>query len=684
MSEVIRISDSDELVPISKYKLATWPFTHFNPVQSRVVDIYDNGNNAAIAAATSSGKTVVGEMFLAHEIRKNGGKGIYVGPLKALAKEKEQDWTNPDHHFGDLKVAIVTGDYRLTKKRVEEVDAADLILMTPEMLACRLRNHKSEKSNFLEKVKCLVVDESHILTDPSRGDHIEVALMKMTEVNPDVRLVLLSATMPNVDEVCQWVCNLTNRDTHYLESDYRPCELRLHYETFYDGDNNYKEGEIQKIGSACAIVEDYPDDKFLVFVHTKDTGYMMIKHLERYGITTHFHNADLKLKERLALENKFKGKDLRVIVATSTLAEGLNLPARRVVVTGDTMGLNTVPSYRIRQMVGRAGRPMYDKVGDAYVLVPESKARETIARLKKVEPIRSVLLDFVGDPRNPHYKKLAFHVVAEIHHGNIKSDDCFREWFKRTLAYHQEKGIDDGIIDRTLQLLLQYKVIRVDEAGNYVCNPIGIIASMYYYSPFDVADLRRNFSKVFEDHREEDDFALAMAMGNIDSYRFGVVNRFEREQMASFDAKVGRMFGSHAFTQSAVKHGYAYFNLLKGLRNVPAFQNLQGALLVDLDRTMQVVQAVDTMSAKWEKKEWLKTLGMRLRYGVEAELVNLCRIPNVGQVRAKRLKAKKIHKLEDFVHYSADTLAGIMQCSKKLAEEALDAAKLLQLQEAMN
>jgi replicative superfamily II helicase len=174
-----------------------------------------------------------------------------------------------------------------------------------------------------------------------------------------------------------------------------------------------------------------------------------------------------------------------------------------------------------------------------------------------------------------------------------------------------------------------------------------------------------------------------MAMGNIDSFRWGIVNRYEKEQMGTYESKVQSLFGANSFTPSAVKMGFAYFNMLKGRRNQPAFQALQGALTVDLDRTMQVLHAIDTMSTRWERKDWLKTFGMRMRYGVGPELVGLCQIPNVGQVRAKRLVSSKIRKLEDFLSFDAKTLSKTMKCSVKLAEESLEAARLIELKESL-
>lgn len=684
MPDVIQIEHTEELASTKKFKLAKWDFDELNPIQTKLLDVYEGTSNIAIAAATSAGKTVCAEMYMAYEIQKRKGKTIYVGPLKALAKEKEDDWKSDKHHFSDCNISIVTGDYRLTKKRVEELEKADIIIMTPEMLASRCRNNQSDKSDFLKEVGTVVFDESHLLTVPNRGDHIEVALMKMVEINPKVRIVLLSATMPNVDEICEWISQLTNRDTYYLKSDYRPCPLHIHYESYYDGDRRYDEREQQKVNQACTIIESYPDDKFLVFVHTKMTGRTMVVSLKSCGIEAEFHNADLNLKQRLDLEKRFRGGKLRVIVATSTLAWGMNLPARRVIVTGVHRGLDVVENYDIWQEVGRAGRPRYDPVGDAYILVPESEKSFWMAKLRKKSPIKSTLLNYVGKDDNPHYKTLAFHVVAEIHYGNIKTKDGFKEWFRDSLAHYQDAGFDDDVIDRTINLLTQYKAIRVDNNGEYKCTPLGIIASLYYYSPFDVGDLRRNFHFVFERNMSENDFALAMAMGNVDTHRWGVVSRYEREQMSSFESRVKKMFGENSFTISAIKMGYAYYNMLKGKKDLPAFAALQGALRVDLDRTMQVIQSIDSMSSKWGKKEWFKTLRLRLLYGVEPKLVQLCQIPNVGQVRAKRLVAKKITTVGDFTSFDAAVIARVMKCSKKLAGESLEAARMIELKNSID
>ena len=224
MPPLIKVGDQVNLVETAKYPFASFPFKDFNPVQSRVFDFYDKDCNGVIAAATSAGKTVVGEMFANHELTVRKGTFMYLCPLRALAQEKVDDWTDPAHPFSKKRVSICTGDYRLTPERVAELNAAEVIIMTSEMLNHRCRNHKAEGNSFLQNIGTIVVDESHLLTVPGRGDHLEVGLMKLTKMNPKCRIVLLSATMPNVDEIAEWVSyNLTGRQTYVLVSQYRPC-----------------------------------------------------------------------------------------------------------------------------------------------------------------------------------------------------------------------------------------------------------------------------------------------------------------------------------------------------------------------------------------------------------------------------------------------------------------------------
>ena len=214
---MIELEDQYELVETKNFpSYANFNFEKFNPVQSRIFEIYNKDCNVIVAAQTSAGKTICSEMMMSESIRKKGGKAMYLAPLKALAKEKVDDWTDEKHHFSDLNLAICTGDYKLDEKRKSELENSNIILMTSEMLNSRCRNYKSENNNWLKELKILVIDESHLLTVAGRGDHLESGLMKFTKIAPDCKIVALSATMPNVSEISQWIESLNGKETYLI------------------------------------------------------------------------------------------------------------------------------------------------------------------------------------------------------------------------------------------------------------------------------------------------------------------------------------------------------------------------------------------------------------------------------------------------------------------------------------
>jgi len=664
-----RLSDRHDLVPASEFKHGRYGFSHFNRVQSRVFEVHDRECNCVIAAPTGVGKTVCAEMFMADEVRRRGGKAIYLAPLRALAKEKIDEWTDEGSVFSGMKLAICTGDYRLTDSRRKELEEADIIIMTSEMLSSRCRNMDSEKNDFLKECGTLVVDESHLLTVPGRGDHLEVGLMKFSKIARDLRIVFLSATMPNVDEISNWVaCSLVKKDTYLIVSDYRPCPLDIHYEE-YEVADMYDQTEDYKVSKCVDIVREHKEDKFLVFVHSKATGERIRRALEERCIESEFHNADLDKDKRHAVEHKFKHGNLRVVVATSGLAWGCNFPSRRVVIVGVHRGMTEVENYDIIQMAGRAGRPGYDPRGDVHILVPDRNPDYHIDRISDPKRIESQLLVSTGK-EDPHYKTLAFHIVSEIHHGNILTKDDLHEWYGRSLAYFQYEELDDSIADKTLELLIRVGAIKEVE-GRYEVTSVGKISSMMYYSPFDVADLRRNFKYLFANGMEGNDLALSVALGNVDSIRMGFVSRAEKEEMESFSAKLTKAFGDQM--ESAVKGAYSYYCLLNGLPLGP-FSSAARGLQMDFDRLASVLNLLDSMAAKWNKSSFFRELSMRISYGVRPELVGLCRLPNIGRVRAEKLFSAGFKTPKDLLKNPL-VVKKILNMNEDKVKEILEAAQ---------
>lgn len=638
---LIKLSDQLNLVETSLFPYGKYPFDKFNQVQSRVFEVYNKDCNCVIAAPTSVGKTVCAEMFMSHEARSRGGKAIYLAPLKALAKEKIDDWTSSDSIFSDLKISICTGDYRLTDARKKELEEANIIIMTSEMLNSRCRNLYSENNEFLKDCGTLIVDESHLLTVPGRGDHLEVGLMKYAKIARDPRIVFLSATMPNVDQIANWIgCSLVKKDTYLIESNYRPCPLEIHYEE-YENSDHYELTEDYKITKAIDIVRDYPNDKFLIFVHAKNTGENICSVLREKNIQCEFHSADLDKNKRHEVEKKFKSGNLRIIVATSTLAWGLNMPARRVIITGVHRGRTEVETYDIFQMAGRAGRPGYDPRGDVHILIPDKDAYYHIDRLSEPKNIESQLLSYVGEEKDPRYKTLAFHIVSEIHHGQITNLEELHNWYEQSLAYFQYHELDEFIADKTIDLLLSNSIIK-EVDGKYEVTSIGKVSSLLYYSPFDVANLRMNFRQLFTNNQQDNDMALSLALGNVDSIRMGYVTKAEKNEMEDFAEQVYRVHGDR-YVESAIKGAYIYHCLLEG-RPLGAFNSTGRILQMDFDRLVAVLNLLDSMAAKWNKREYFSEIALRIAYGVRPELVELCKLPNIGRVRAEKLYSAGFRK----------------------------------------
>ena len=674
MAQIVRLTDQHDLVPTSEYPYATWDFPTLNCVQSRVHEIYNEDANALIAAATSAGKTVVAELYLAHEVRKRGGKGLFLAPLKALAQEKIDDWTDSNYHFKDLNVSVCTGDYRITPVRREELKKADILILTSEMLNSRGRNFKSENNDWLSEVGTVVVDESHLLTVPGRGDHLEAGLMKYTEIAPNGRVVCLSATLPNVDEIGGWLSALNGKPTYLLESKYRPCPLTVHYKAYESGEyTTYQDGEKAKMMVAINHVREHPADKFLLFVHSKKTGQLLLEQLKERGVKAEYHYSVLDKKERLSIEKRFReDKDLRVVVATSGLAWGVNMPARRVCVLGPYRGISEqVKNYDLWQMFGRAGRPRYDPAGDAYMLLPRKKLNDLRKQIETPEPITSQM---------GYENVLAFHIVSEIHHGGIKTREGVRKWYSRSLAAFQKHDLG-GAADVAIQRLLDCKAIK-EENGELKITPIGVVSSLFYYNPPDVKALYDNFSKLFKGYHHTEDTRVAMALANIGANYTNAVSADEKHQSVRFSKSLdfelkNALCGGKQPNDGVLRAAHCFHMLMNGENSTILSATLRN-LQMDFDRTGEVLAALDSMAGKWGQGEWLKQLKQRIKYGVSEELIDLVALKGIGKVKAQRLFDARLFGPKEIANpANRELLMRALRIGDKAADEIIADAKSL-------
>ncbi|MDC0212296.1 DEAD/DEAH box helicase [Euryarchaeota archaeon] len=468
-----------------------WGIEELFPPQIEALPGALEGRNLMLTIPTASGKSLVAYLAMLNRLSGDlsGSKGLYIVPLKALASEKVDELREIASSV-DLNVGIAIGD------RSSEnlgIDDADIIVCTSEKLDSMLRGNR----NLLNKIGVVVSDEFHLLNDPSRGPTLEVLISRIRHEKPDTQIIALSATVGNAESLAEWL------DADLVKSEWRPVslhcgvmsnlEVRVHR---IEGEKPPKWPSERKLsGSKTKSLQAVLDDtvssggQLLVFVSSRASAQKEARDLSEHvlkilnsGDGTYysqtdeewskfssrinrreesssvgkslsnsikggvaFHHAGLTSKQRSIVEDAFKEGSLNCIVATPTLAQGVNLPARRVVIR-DYRRWNTaasasmpLPIMEIRQMMGRAGRPKYDEHGDSWIIAKDLQEEERLVDLylkggpedvisKLASP---VTLRAVEDPA------LLTHCLSIIATGGISDRYSLGRFFGRTFLATQ-------------------------------------------------------------------------------------------------------------------------------------------------------------------------------------------------------------------------------------------------------
>lgn len=681
---------TDELVSTNQWKHFKFPFQHFNPMQSVVIQHIEHGVNLVVSSPTASGKTQIAELAISYALHKDE-KAIYLSPMKALSEEKLADFGNKSHPFSKSNIAIMTGDYQLTKKQKETLYKNDIFIMTNEMLDTRTRMANDEGSHWFSDVGVLVVDESHLITLPGRGDSTETAIMRFADINPNAQIILLSATMRNSTELSRWLTVLNNKLTVCVDSTYRPVKLNVNMVPI-ERTGYYYTQESVRADATVGLIMAHPDDKFLVFTGNKSWGRMLVSKLEELGIESMFHNADLTRDKRAKVGSSFKKRrgGMRVMVSTSTTAWGVNLPARRVVVAHTGFGQSPMPACDVQQMVGRAGRPKYDSDGDAYILIPGGDKKE-YDRVTKPQVIES---------RLAQRDVLEFHVVAEVYRDTIKDESTFYGWLERTLAFNQAKTRDTNY-EELFGSLKSYGVIYQDN-DIWKVTSLGKIAVWMYFSPRAVAMWRRNlvwFKRYIEGDGVPGDPSGVMNLrlnGGLEQVKCKdvvfswmlvyqaldkpYVLAREREDVSMFAASCRSSLSYmylNRMTHSFDADGYAKLSLVSALQlagvNSDDYSVAARQLVYESDRYMQAISMINKMvvfGGESIEKE-LDSYSIRLKYGVPEELIELVSLPGIGRARAYNLYDQGIQTARDLEVMAPLSMAILGEGAYNRAMEAI-------------
>ncbi len=463
-----------------------------------------SGKNALVAIPTASGKTLVAEMAMHHTI-KNGGKCLYIVPLKALASEKFEEFGNKG-----VRVGIATGDF---DRRDDMLGKNDIIVATSEKVDSLLRNN----AGWISDITLLIVDEIHMIDSQGRGPTLEMVIAKMRFRNPAMQVIGLSATIGNPDKLAGWL------DAELVTSSWRPVDLRQG--VFFNDCIHFRGGT----RAVKVVSKNYDDlniclDTFteggqcLVFVSSRRNAEAFAKraaaaiksedpelsaYAERIkrGAETEmgkslaacvakgaaFHHPGLGRPERAVVEEGFRKGLIKCISSTPTLAAGLNLPARRVIIrdyhrfaAGE--GMQPIPVSEYHQMAGRAGRPRLDPYGEAVLIAKDQGQVEELFEYYIEAPPEEVHSK-IAEPT-----ALYTHILSLIASGFAKNRDELTSFMNRTFYVHEHRQV--RLIQKAVDAALIFLVSSdmVAEVGEHLCSTeFGTLVSKLYIDPRSAA-----------------------------------------------------------------------------------------------------------------------------------------------------------------------------------------------------
>lgn len=482
----------------------------FEPQEQSVkAGLFDEKKNFLITIPTASGKTLIAMLAILSHLSKHKTKVVYLTPLRALTSEKFEEFKKLEKlNLGrKIKIALSTGD---SKEKKEKLEDADVIFLTNESMDANLVFQK----DWIYDIGLVVSDEIHLIGDNTRGPTLEIILTRFKSgfigKNPP-KIIGLSATISNSNELADWLnCEL-------VESTFRRVPLSeavysRHIITNQDREEtegnfakNRQESRHPKAWIGLGLDTVAEKHQCLIFAMTrknavawaKEAGLDVVKELkpnqkkelekiskkilpkEDYDNTkltselaktvkngTAFHHAGLDQRCRTIIENAFKDRHIKLLTATPTLAAGVNLPARRVVIPSvmryTNNGLEKISILEYKQMCGRAGRPQYDDMGES-IIIAKGYPDEILEHYVdgEPEPLESKTLD---EDSSLRINLLGFIYTASKF--NPTSYEKIIKFFSQTFAAYQLS--DDSVLEKKvtkqLEKLKEYGMIT-DENG---------------------------------------------------------------------------------------------------------------------------------------------------------------------------------------------------------------------------
>ena len=510
-------------------------FQFFNPMQTQIFHLlYHTAANVLLGSPTGSGKTIAAELAMWWAFRERpGSKVVYIAPMKALVRERVQDWKKRLTVPMGLKLVELTGDNTPDTRTIRD---ADIIITTPEKWDGISRSWQTR--DYVRKVSLVIIDEIHLLGG-DRGPILEIIVSRMNYIasqsKGSVRLMGMSTACANATDLGNWLG--VKEGLFNFRHSVRPVPLEIFIDGFPDQRGFCPLMQSMNRPTFLAIKNHSPEKPVIVFVASRRQTRLTAKDLINYcgmeddprrfvrmseddlqlnlarvkddalrealSFGIGLHHAGLVESDRQLAEELFGNNKIQILVATSTLAWGVNLPAHLVVVKGTQFFDAKIEGYRdmdltdVLQMLGRAGRPQFDSSGIARIFTQDSKKAFYKHFLHTGFPVESTL-----------HKVLDNHLGAEVSAGTIttKQDALdyltwtffFRRLHKNPSYYGLEISAEDHntmaaqsiaqdfmveLVDRSLTDLAESSCVIFDSAvGDIDPTAFGKIMSYYYLS----------------------------------------------------------------------------------------------------------------------------------------------------------------------------------------------------------
>jgi len=633
------------------------------------------GRSLLVTTPTASGKTLLAALA-ADRWLLEGRKVVYLTPLRALAYEKAEYLES----LLGAKTVTASGDY---DEEATYLGRYEVIVATYEKMDSAIRHG----APWIGRVGLLVVDEAHLLADQSRGATVEVLLARLQELLPaDSQRLLLSATITNAEQIASCfglgLVKSSWRPTRLVEAVYdarssslvRPDGSRERVPVL-DADPSVSlalwawgsGGQAMIYASARRVAEALAEHAAQTiyrrgFLATQELRALAselggtelderIRNLMIRGAA--FHHAGLSPQQRRVVEAAFRSRLLPIIVATPTLAAGVNIPARLVVIPDVRRGAEDLSVMDYKQLAGRAGRPGFDEEGLA-VIVSKSPAKtwELMERYVRAEPepVGSRLLDL---------RSLRFHLLGLISSG-VQEVSRIGSFMQATLAARQlgSEAMFRAVKD-SIAWLEAAGMVKRWGPSRIVPTKIGRrVAELYIMPETALTMLREMRGRLAREGDPElwDLYALYAICSTPDipevtGLQAPIMEEGVPEDLSSrgsINALLRALVLRAWITEESENQIYLRYNAAPGDLHVLAEA---ASWIARAAGQLALVTGRDGLYRRLEE------LSKRLESGVRPELLPLAAIPGVGRVRARVLYNAGLRRPEDIASAGEEALA---------------------------